>query len=262
MRFSRDRRGYEHTYVLHTSRGQGRQEPRILYWFRTPPHVRVGRAAIDEDAIRLLEGAHPDVQFEWSRMLKAQPPPAPLPEDQGGRRRRDRNRQDRGRSQEPRREAVAPVPEPEEIEPRQFAPAEPDRAVEPELELEPELLEPIEPLERIEPLEPMEPSEPVEPSEPRALLDPAILEQLRTRHAELLTRINQRIADPVQRDVLRGEAERLNPETWVTTEEARTGLEHFEQWFEAIRAQLPQPSYRRRRRRRRGGGGQQGGTTL
>jgi hypothetical protein len=81
------------------------------------------------------------------------------------------------------------------------------------------------------------------------------LERLRTRYAELMTRITQRIADPVQRDVLRAEAERLNPETWVTPEEARAGLEHFEQWFEAIRAQLPQPNRRRRRRRRRGGGG-------
>lgn len=238
MRFSRDRRGYEHTYVLHTTRGQGRQEPRILYWFRTPPHVRVGRAAIDEEAIRLLEGAHPDVQFEWSRMLKAQPPPQPMPEEQGGRRRRDRGRQDRGRTQEPRHEAVAPSIEREEIEP-------------------PQPLEPIEALEPMEPIEPMEPLEPQEPleriGEPKSLLDSAVLEQLRTRHAELLTRINQRIADAVQRDVLRGEAERLNPETWVTPDEARTGLEHFEQWFEAIRAQLPQPNRRRRRRRRRGG---------
>ena len=259
MRFSRDQRGYEHTYVLHTSRGQGRQEPRILYWFRTPPHVRVGRAAIDEEAIRLLEDAHPDVQFEWSRMLKAQPPPPPPPEDHG-RRRRDRGRPDRGRSQEPRRgpapALAVPKPEPLEALPEETIPeeaiggeAEPEVAVEPEgaLDLEPDLERELE-------LEP-EPVEPTERPEPVQLLDSTVLERLRTRHAELLTRINQRIADPVQRDVLRGEAERLNPETWVTAEEARTGLEHFEQWFEAIRAQLPQPSRRRRRRRKRGGGG-------
>lgn len=267
MRFSRDQRGYEHTYVLHTSRGQGRQEPRILYWFRTPPHVRVGRAAIDEEAIRLLEDAHPDVQFEWSRMLKAQPPPPPPPEDYG-RRRRDRGgRPDRGRSQEPRREPApvlaVPKPEPREALPDETlaeeaigGEAEPEVAVEPEgaLDLEPDLERDLE-------LEP-EPVERTERPEPAQLLDSTVLERLRTRHAELLTRINQRIADPVQRDVLRGEAERLNPETWVTAEEARTGLEYFEQWFEAIRAQLPQPSHRRRRRRKRGGssGGASGGT--
>jgi hypothetical protein len=240
MRFSRDRRGYEHTYVLHTSRGQGRQEPRILYWFRTPPHVRVGRAAIDEEAIRLLEDAHPDVQFEWSRMLKAQPPP-PAPEDQI--RRRQKGRPERERPQAPQRQPIAATALPEPVEPVELEPIrpevlEPEAAIEPELELEPE------------------PGEPVEPAEPVELLEPVVLERLRTRYAELLTRINQRITDPVQRDVLRGEAERLNPETWVTAEEARTGLEHFEQWFEAIRAQLPQPSRRRRRRRTRGGGGQ------
>jgi hypothetical protein len=148
---------------------------------------------------------------------------------------------------------------------------EPEAGRAPEPELEPEALEahepvesterlePIEPVEPFEPFEPLEPFEPFEPTEPAAspeakgLLDPLVLEQLQTRHAELLTRINQRIADPVQRDVLRGEAERLNPETWVTPEEARTGLEHFEQWFEAIRAQLPQPTRRGRRRRRRRG---------
>lgn len=240
MRFSRDRRGYEHTYVLHASRGQGRPEPRILYWFRTPPHVRVGRAAIDEEAIRLLEDAHPDVQFEWSRMLKAQPPPPPPHEDQPRRRRQKGGRPERGRPQEPRREPGAVVAEPVPIEPES---AEPE-PVEPEaLEAERELEAELEP----------EP-EPGEPRQPLELLEPAVLERLRTRYAELLTRINQRITDPVQRDVLRGEAERLNPETWVTAEEARTGLEHFEQWFEAIRAQLPQPNRRRRRRRNRGGG--------
>ncbi|MGH9312119.1 MAG: hypothetical protein ACRD1S_02865 [Vicinamibacterales bacterium] len=230
MRFSRDRRGYEHTYVLHASRGQGRPEPRILYWFRTPPHVRVGRAAIDEEAIRLLEDAHPDVQFEWSRMLKAQPPPPPPHEDQPRRRRQKGGRPERGRPQEPRRELVAVVAEPVPLESES---AEPELVEAEALEADPETEEPREPLE---------------------LLEPAVLERLRTRYAELLTRINQRITDAVQRDVLRGEAERLNPETWVTAEEARTGLEHFEQWFEAIRAQLPLPNRRRRRRRNRGGG--------
>jgi hypothetical protein len=257
MRFSRDQRGYEHTYVLHTSRGQGRQEPRILYWFRTPPHVRVGRAAIDEEAIRLLEDAHPDVQFEWSRMLKAQPPPPPPPEEHG-RRRRERGRPDRGRSQEPRREPAAAIavsqPEPLEAIPEDAINEEaiPEMA-EPEIAVGPDAEGALEP--DLEPELEQETVEPAERPEPAQLLDPTVLERLRTRHAELLTRIHQRIADPVQRDVLRGEAERLNPETWVTPEEARTGLEYFEQWFEAIRAQLPQPTGWRRRRRRRGGGG-------
>ena len=55
---------------MQSSRRRGRGQHRILYWFRTPPAVRVGRAAIDEDAIHLLEQHNPDVQFDWTRILK------------------------------------------------------------------------------------------------------------------------------------------------------------------------------------------------
>ncbi len=48
---------------------------RVLYWFRTPPGIKVGRSALDEDAIRLLEELNPDVEFDWTRILKAEPPP-------------------------------------------------------------------------------------------------------------------------------------------------------------------------------------------
>ena len=75
-------------------RGRGK---RLLYWFRTPPGVRVGRAPIDETAIRLLEQHNPDVEFDWTRILKA-PPSAEPP----ARRDRDgRDRDQRGR-REPR----------------------------------------------------------------------------------------------------------------------------------------------------------------
>jgi len=71
-----------------------------LYWFRTPPGVRVGRAPIDETAIRLLEQHNPDVQFDWTRILKA--PPAA--EGQS----RDRDQRGRDRDQRGRREARPP----------------------------------------------------------------------------------------------------------------------------------------------------------
>jgi hypothetical protein len=82
--------------LLHPA-GRGRGK-RLLYWFRTPPGVRVGRAPIDETAIRLLEQHNPDVQFDWTRILKA-PPPA---EGQGRRDPREgRDKDQRGR-REPR----------------------------------------------------------------------------------------------------------------------------------------------------------------
>jgi hypothetical protein len=47
--------------------------------------VRVGRAAIDEEAIRLIEEHNPEVHFDWARILKFPAPadgarqPAPQP---------------------------------------------------------------------------------------------------------------------------------------------------------------------------------------
>ena len=74
MRFNRDKRGYENTFVVHSDRRKGRSQQRILYWYRSPPGVKVGRAALDEDAIRLIEQHNPDVEFDWTRILKAQSP--------------------------------------------------------------------------------------------------------------------------------------------------------------------------------------------
>ncbi|MGH9147166.1 MAG: hypothetical protein ACRD1Q_10685, partial [Vicinamibacterales bacterium] len=90
MRFTRDKRGYENTYVVHSGRRRGKARQRILYWFRTPPNVRVGRAALDEDAIRLIEENNPDIEFDWSKILEAQPPAAPPVES------RDRRHRVRG----------------------------------------------------------------------------------------------------------------------------------------------------------------------
>jgi len=61
LRFSRDKRGYENTFVVHPEKRKGKGRTRILYWFRTPPGVKVGRSALDEDAIRLIEEQHPNI---------------------------------------------------------------------------------------------------------------------------------------------------------------------------------------------------------
>jgi hypothetical protein len=72
LRFSRDRRGYENTFLLHAVRPRDEKErPRLLYWFRTPPHLKVGRTPFDDDAIRTLEEEHPEVEFDWSRLLES-----------------------------------------------------------------------------------------------------------------------------------------------------------------------------------------------
>jgi hypothetical protein len=77
LRFTRDARGYENTYLIHTSAMNGKPVTRILYWFRTPPNVRVGRVALDEGAVRQIEELHPDLEFDWPQILKTTIPSAP-----------------------------------------------------------------------------------------------------------------------------------------------------------------------------------------
>ena len=44
--------------------------------------MKVGRAALDEDAIRMIEAHHPDIEFDWTTILKGEgePPPERRPE--------------------------------------------------------------------------------------------------------------------------------------------------------------------------------------
>jgi len=71
LRFTRDRRGYENTFLVRADRAPGRDRPAILYWFRSPPDIRVGRIALDPGTIRALEREHPHVRFDWPRLLEA-----------------------------------------------------------------------------------------------------------------------------------------------------------------------------------------------
>jgi hypothetical protein len=79
LRFSRDKRGYEHFYLVQSSTNRrGKTRARILYWFRTPPGVKVGRLPFSEDVQRAIEAQNPGVVFDWKRLLATPiPPPAP-----------------------------------------------------------------------------------------------------------------------------------------------------------------------------------------
>ena len=77
FRFSRDKRGYEHfCLVQSTTNRRGKVRQRVLYWFRTPPNVRVGRQPFDEAVRRQLEAQNPDVTFDWPRILETPIPSA------------------------------------------------------------------------------------------------------------------------------------------------------------------------------------------
>lgn len=225
----KDRRGYETTAILQPRRRGGKGQ-RILYFFRTPPSIRVGRGAIDEDAIRLIEEHNPDVQFDWPRILK-QPSEIKPAEQSGPPRGRgaDRPQGDRPKGGE-RRSQERPQREPE-----------PELAVEPPAEMP--VVDDPRPMAEDVAVE-------VEREENREAavfqrLGPEALARLRARYAEVQARIAERQMDEAEREQLKGRAERLNPDGWVTDADVDEGLEQYEAVYESIRAVIGHARKRR-----------------
>ena len=176
--------------------------------------MRVGRSAIDEEAVRLLEEANPDVQFDWGRILKQAPDGSAVEAESVAppRARSDRPRERRAPA-EPRREtpaAAAPPP------PVPAIPAAPETDKLPE-------------------------------GAAFQRLGAEALARLRARYAEIMARIAERQGDEAEREELKGRAERLNPDTWVTDADVDEGLEQYEAVYESIRAVV---GHARRRRDR------------
>src|SRR5262249_5253827 len=74
LRINRDRRGYETTSLVEAGGGRRRKGQRLLYFFRTPPGVRVGREALDSEGMGLLGQRNPHLVFDWDRLLKSGSP--------------------------------------------------------------------------------------------------------------------------------------------------------------------------------------------
>jgi hypothetical protein len=76
VRFTRDKRGYEHVYLVDATGRKGKpSKPRVLYWFRTPPGVKVGREPFDEEVRRELEKRYPNLSFDWDAIVSTPMPP-------------------------------------------------------------------------------------------------------------------------------------------------------------------------------------------
>lgn len=255
----------------------------MLYWFRSPPHVKIGRAAFDEDAIRALEEQHPDVEFDWDRILITRPPVAPDtrdPREARPPRRPERRPVKEGRRDVPRPMPADPVPAgPAAIRaPESFDPVEPpavvpavervvDRVVEPEISPVEPAVEAVPAVAWVAPEAPSGPaprrfvrvydaaSPPAEPPPHHAtelsvverMLGTEQLTVLRARYAEILARISARGGDPGRVNTLRDRAASIDPDGWVTETEVTAGLAAVE----ATLAELHQIAGRRRRRRRR-----------
>jgi hypothetical protein len=72
LRVIRDKRGYETTYLMHWCREGNRQHSRILYVFRTPGGIRVGREALEADVLKQIEAQHPEIEFDWNAVFHNQ----------------------------------------------------------------------------------------------------------------------------------------------------------------------------------------------
>ena len=244
LRFFRDERGYEHTYLLH-GLGTG-SRPRLLYWFRTPPNVSIGRLPLDEDAIRAIEDANTDLAFDWAKMLRVKPRRFPArADDTAGRRRA------RGGS---RRETPAEAAQPDAVDGPREAPSAEQKTAAAAHESEHERREPTVSSDAAEEAAiaadaPREAAAASGGGHPvAALVGDDGLARLRAQYAELRVRVAESRAEPLVREQVAARVEALNPDGWRAGEEAVLGIERFEAAASAIKADLG----RRRRGSSRG----------
>src|SRR6266545_1602961 len=126
LRFTRDKRGYEHfALVQPITNRRGKVRTRILYWFRTPPNVKVGREPFDETLRRALEAQNPDVSFDWQKIVDT---PIPSADTEKWRERRRVERAERAARQADSEEEEAPEREIETTSAAEEGPAIEDAA--------------------------------------------------------------------------------------------------------------------------------------
>jgi hypothetical protein len=221
IRQSRDKRGFEYTYVMHTYHpgGNHAQRPRLLYLFRSPASVKLGRTALDAEVMEALEHTHPDLSFDWQVLTRdaavtrvdnshdRQPPPQqrrPQPQRNSG-------------SPEAGRPAARTV---DQRPPNSRGPATPEPMV----------------------------ALPPDDSVLGRTLGAHEADRLRRRYAELMQRIARRARTPEDRDRLTERLKRLNPEEWADEAAVRANAPGVDAGWNAISGELPS-----RRRGRRGG---------
>lgn len=225
LRLTRDRRGFENTFLMHADRPG--DKARLLYWYRTAPGIVLGRPALDEDAIRAIEEQHPDIDFDWPAILALSevmtPEEEAAPKPQPKAQRRDDGRRAR---REPRREDRAA---------QSSSPVEPADESDEEIEV----ASPVDDAASVE-----EPDSPAPaaapPSRSHGLVDQLagreIAARLRARYDEMSARVRQ--ADASIRESLMQRAEALDPDRWQTPEDVLQGVSNADALFEQLRSAL------------------------
>jgi hypothetical protein len=217
LRVIRDKRGYETTYLMHLYRDGQRQRSKILYVFRTPGGVRVGRDPLEPDVLRQLEAQYPDIAFNWQMVRDSQQ----VIETAAEPRRRKPRREEETAGASSETMAVAPTPPPAVTPAAAPANALPTTAAPPRHAI-PSTIEGATPDERI-----------------------AFLAHW---HPIIRERIPHRTSDASRQEALNALADRLNPANWTDADQITAGLQQATEALERLSRVFAK---RRRRGRRR-----------
>jgi hypothetical protein len=258
IRVIRDKRGYETTYLMHWYREGARQRSRILYVFRSPGGVRVGRESLEPEILRDIEANYPDIAFDWKAVLDNKQIVETAPEIRRPRKRR--------RSEE-EAEPGAPKPHPStsargassglEGHSGEGGPT-PDS-----VESGPKPHPPTSARGSLSGVEGQSSESGPKPhggegGPPRPLIPSAMQGATPDEQTAFLARwypivrdrIPQRTADPARREALLALAERMNPAAWTDADQIVAGLQQAGEALE----RLSRVFARRRRRPRRAKG--------
>lgn len=225
LRLTRDRRGFENTFLMHADRPGDR--PRLLYWYRTAPGIVQGRSPLDEDAIRTIEEQHPDIDFDWPAILalaEVMTPEDEAPARPPQQQQRQAKRQ-RGRDQRP--PAAAAREQSGELQRDERVEESADAGLSSSSD---EVVAEIE-------------SAVVEIPAPRNLLVEELAgreigSRLRARYAEIIARIQDLDVDGSVKDAWFKRAEAIDPETWMTPEQVLEGVRNADAQYDKLRSEL------------------------
>lgn len=196
LRVIRDRRGYETTYLMHWYRDGNRQRSRILYVFRTPGGVRVGREPLEPEILRDIESRHPAIAFDWKAVMANRQLIESAPEL-----RRRKRRTAEGEA------AEVPAPQTAAAPADAAAPASG---------------------------QPPAPPRPSIPSAIEGATPDEQMAFLTHWYPIVRERIPVRTSDPARREALTALAERLNPATWTDADQIAAGLERAVEALERL----------------------------
>lgn len=217
LRLVADRRGVEHTYLLHTP-APG-VPTKVLYWYRTAPGLRIGRPALDDAAMRALEEQYPDIDFDWQYILDmgAMTPvevEAPLP---------------------PRKRKPRPASEPDEA--ADETPSQP-RAAGASREVSAPAVEAGAADDAPAPAPAV--ADDTGPDLLAELLGRGIASSLRARHADLVALVDGAAADPAVKAQWRDRLAALDPDGWESPEAVLSGMSAVDAGADALRRTVEQ----------------------